>query len=154
MITIVGLLAYIGVYFAMPSQVDEIIEVGIFAPSNSAEIIQQIGRRMVSRFKIYTSENGLKKAVMDDQIVAGFSLPQNLQQGILTGAKPTIDIYLPFDIDRDTQEAMQVVVETIFLTLSGQKLNIDANEVILGVDLSGQSIPHVIVCCSSSPSWC
>ena len=140
MITIVGLLAYIGVYFAMPSQVDEIIEVGIFAPSGSAEIIAQLENDGLT-FQLHDSEESLKQAVLDDQIVTGIALPPNLQQDILAGEKPTVDIYLPSDIDQDTQEAMQVVVETIFLTLSGQELNIDANEVILGPDLSGQAIP-------------
>ena len=140
MITIVGLLAYIGVYFAMPSQVDENIEVGIFAPSGSTEIIAQLENEGLT-FQLHESVESLKQAVLDDRIVTGIALPPNFQQDILAGVKPTVDIYLPSDIDQDTQEAMQVVVETIFLTLSGQELNIDANEVILGPDLSGQAIP-------------
>lgn len=140
MITIVGLLAYIGVYYAMPSQVDEIIEVGIFAPSGSAGVVEQLENEGLT-FQLYESLVGLKQAVLDDRLVAGIALPDNFKLNLLSGEKPTIDIYLPSDIDPDTQEAMQVVVETIFLTLSGQELNIAANEVILGPDFSGQAIP-------------
>src|SRR5690606_19056447 len=51
-ITIVALVAYIGVYYAMPDSVDEIIEVGLYAPSTSAEATRMLDEDGIS-FEVF-----------------------------------------------------------------------------------------------------
>lgn len=138
-ITILALAAYIGVYYAMPNMVDEVIEVGLYAPSTSAEVVEMLDEDGIS-FQLFDSEDSLKQAILAEKIISGIAFPENVVQDALAGAKPTVAIYTPSDVDRDTREAMQVIVETMSLTLTGQSLNIQANEIILGPDLAGSQI--------------
>jgi ABC-2 type transport system permease protein len=139
-ITIGALLAYIGVYYAMPEKVDEIIEVGLYAPSTSAEAAKILDDDGIS-FRLFDSRDSLQQAILADEIGSGLAFPENFFQDVTAGSKPTVDIYLPSDIDQDIRDAMPVIVEAMTLTLTGRSLNLEANEVILGRDLAGKQIP-------------
>ncbi|HRQ22514.1 MAG TPA: ABC transporter permease [Anaerolineales bacterium] len=139
-ITIVALVAYIGVYYAMPNSVDEIIEVGLYAPSTSAEVTKMLDDDGIS-FQLFESEAALKQAILDEEIGSGIAFPENLFPDVAAGRKPTVNIYVPSDVDNDIKDAMLVIVEAMTLTLTGRSLNIEANEVILGRDMAGEQIP-------------
>jgi ABC-2 type transport system permease protein len=138
-ITIMALVAYIGVYYAMPDTVDEIIEVGLYAPSTSAEVAKMLEDDGIS-FQLFESEAALQQAILDEEIGSGIAFPENLFQDVAAGRKPTVNIYVPSDIDDDIKDAMRVIVEAMTLTLTGRSLNIEANEVILGRDMAGEQI--------------
>lgn len=139
LMTIIALVAYVGVYYLMPAEVDEIIEVGLYAPSTSAEAARILEEDGIS-FQLFESEGALKQAILDKEIISGIAFPENLLQDVLAGAKPTVDIYVPSDIDQDTRDAMQVIVEAMSLMLTGRSLNLEANEVVLGRDMAGEQI--------------
>lgn len=139
LITIMGLVAYIGVYYAMPDKVDEIIEVGLYAPSSSDEAAKMLEDDGIS-FRLFESESALQQAILDEEIGSGIAFPENLFQDVAAGGKPTVNIYVPSDVDDDIKDAMQVIVEAMSLTLTGRSLNIEANEVILGRDMAGEQV--------------
>jgi ABC-2 type transport system permease protein len=139
-ITVVALVAYIGIYYLMPDRVDEIIEVGLYAPSTSAEVTKILDEDGIS-FQLYESREALQQAILADEIGSGIAFPENILQDVLAGVKPTVDIYLPSDVDLDTRDAIPVIVEAMSLTLTGRSLNLEANEVILGRDMAGEQVP-------------
>lgn len=139
-ITIMALVAYIGVYYAMPDAVDEVIEVGLYAPSTSVEAAKMLDDDGIS-FQLFTSVEALEQAILDEEIGSGIGFPENLLQDVAAGGKPTVNIYVPSDVDDDIKDAMLVIVEAMTLTLTGRSLNIEANEVILGRDMAGEQIP-------------
>jgi ABC-2 type transport system permease protein len=139
LITVMALVAYIGVYYLMPDTVDEIIEVGLYAPSSSAEAAKVLEDDGIS-FQLFESEATLQQAILDEEIGSGIAFPENLFQDVAAGRKPTVTIYVPSDIDDDIKDAMRVVVEAMTLTLTGRSLNIEANEVILGRDMAGEQV--------------
>ncbi len=139
-ITVLALAAYTGMYYLMPKQVNEVIQIGLYAPASAAEAVNRLGEDGLN-FTRFASLAEMQRAVEDKTVVAGFAFPENLLADLLAGARPTIDIYVPSDVDRDTREAMQVAVEAISLVITGQPLNIESNEVILGRDMAGIQIP-------------
>lgn len=139
-ITVLALAAYTGMYYLMPKQVNEVIQIGLYAPASAAEAVNRLGEDGLN-FTRFASLAEMQRAVEDKTVVAGFAFPENLLADLLAGARPTIDIYVPSDVDRDTREAMQVAVEAISLVITGQPLNIESNEVILGRDMAGMQIP-------------
>lgn len=139
LITVMALVAYIGVYYLMPDTVDEIIEVGLYAPASSAEAAKVLEDDGIS-FQLFESEAALQQAILDEEIGSGIAFPENLFQEVGAGRKPTVTIYVPSDVDDDIKDAMQVVVEAMTLTLTGRSLNIEANEVILGRDMAGEQV--------------
>lgn len=138
-ITIMALAAYIGVYYAMPNAVNEIIEVGLFTPSSSAEAARMLEADGLS-FQVFENRADLQRAILDDEIGSGIAFPENLLEDVATGRRPTVDIYVPSDVDAGIHEAMRVIVEAMSLTLTGRSLNIEANEVILGRDMAGEQV--------------
>ncbi len=139
-ITLLALVAYTGIYYLMPNQVDEVIEIGLYAPVSAAGAVAQLGEDGLN-FSRFDSLEELQRAVEDKTVVAGFAFPENLLADLQAGVRPAIDIYLPSDADRDTREALQVAVEALSLVMTGQPLNIEANQVTLGRDMAGMQIP-------------
>jgi ABC-2 type transport system permease protein len=139
LITVMGLAAYIGVYYAMPNSVSEVIEVGLYAPSSSAEAAKVLEDDGIS-FQLFESEAALQQAILDEEIGTGIAFPENLFQDVAAGRKPTVHIYVPSDVDNDIKDAMKVIVEAMTLTLTGRSLNIEANEVVLGRDMAGEQV--------------
>jgi ABC-2 type transport system permease protein len=139
-ITIMALVAYIGVYFAMPDNVDEVLEIGMYAPGSSAALVEMLDEDGVF-FQTYASEADLQQAVLDRTIVSGIAFPADMMQAVMAGNKPTVNIYLLSDVDGDLRSSMQLLVEATSLFLTGQGLNVSANEIVLGPDMAGAQIP-------------
>lgn len=139
-ITIMALIAYIGIYYLMPDQVEEVLEIGVYAPASAQDVISQAGDGGFD-FRQFTSLDALQQAVIDKTIVSGIAFPENMLREIQAGRKPTVKIFVLSDIDQDTRDAMQILVEAISLSLSGQPLNFAVDEVTLGPDMAGAQIP-------------
>jgi ABC-2 type transport system permease protein len=139
-ITIMALVAYIGVYYAMPADVDEVIEVGLYAPAESAQAAKMLDDDGIT-FRVFESADAMEQAILAEEILSGIAFPENIMQAISLGGKPVVRVYLASDLDADMREMMKVMVEAISLTLTGRGLNIEANEVIIGRDMAGEQIP-------------
>ncbi len=140
MITILALVVYIGIYYAMPADVDEVIEVGLFAPAESAQAAKMLADDGIT-FRVYESAEAMEQAILAEEILSGIAFPENILQSIFLGEKPVVRVYLASDLDADMREMMKVMVEAISLALTGRGLNIEANEVIIGRDMAGEQIP-------------
>ncbi|MBM4458420.1 MAG: ABC transporter permease [Chloroflexi bacterium] len=139
-ITILGLAGYAGIYLAMPGRVDELIELGLYAPSTAAAVVKILEDEGVS-FQTASSVEALKQAVRDKHVAAGISLPDGMIEQMAAGRKPTVEIFLASDSLQDTRDAMVAIVESLALWLSGNPLNITVNEATLGPDMAGAQIP-------------
>ena len=139
-IALLGMAAYAGIYLAMPRTVDEVIELGLYAPS-TAEVMAEILEEEGVTFLETDSEEALRQAVLDKAVTAGIALPNGMLEQMASGQKPTVNVYLPSDSPPDTREAMVVIVESLALTLSGNPLNIEVHEETLGPDMAGMQIP-------------
>jgi ABC-2 type transport system permease protein len=139
-ISVLALVAYVGLYYALPGAVDEVIEVGLYAPTTSAEAASLLDEEGIT-FRLFDSQPALEQAVLADEISSGIAFPENFLQDARAGLRPTVDVYVPSDVDQDIRDAMQVIVETMSLTLTGQPLNIRADEMVLGPDMAGEQIP-------------
>jgi ABC-2 type transport system permease protein len=136
LITLVALIAYTGVYYLMPDSVAETIEVGLYAPSTSSEVTKMLAEDGVS-FQLFESPEALQQAILDEDIGSGLAFPDNPIQEVTAGTRPTVEIYVPSDIDQDTQEALRVIVEAMSLTLTGRSLDIEAGVPSVGVLFPG-----------------
>jgi ABC-2 type transport system permease protein len=139
-ITVLGLAAYAAIYLAMPRSVDELIGLGLYAPTLPPQFAQQLeaeGEPLL----LAMSEAGLQQAVFDGEVSAGIALPTDFFESLQAGNRPIVTVYLPSDAPQDLRETMEVLVEALVLSLSGTPLNFEVREEILGPDLVGQQIP-------------
>ena len=139
-ITIISLLGFVGIYFLMPRTVDEVLKLGLFAPT-TAEAVERLTSGEGLEWLKVDSDGALREAVLKGDVSAGFALPADLPQAFARGEKATVQLYLPSDVTAETREMMVVVVESLSLSLSGSPLNIEVHEETLGPDLAGEQVP-------------
>jgi ABC-2 type transport system permease protein len=139
-ISIAALLAYIIIYFLMPSDVDEALRIGFFAPELPPIVTDLLNEEGIAVLLV-DSEEELKAAVLEAEVTAGYVLPADLMASLADGDKPDIHIYFPADLPAEAKEIYVLMLKELAFSMVGKPLNIEFTEEILGTDLVGQQIP-------------
>jgi ABC-2 type transport system permease protein len=87
LITIVGLVFYIGIYFVLPADLDEKLSLAMYAPVVPPVFSQLTGHEGVD-IEYFTDEEALQKAVLDGKYQVAVSLPPDIMQTWAAGGKP------------------------------------------------------------------
>ena len=139
-ISVLGLVAYIAIYFLLPSSVDETLRIGIYAPELPPifdELIEAEGleiRRM-------DTEQDLKNAVLEAEVTAGYALPGNIMGIIANGEKPVVKVFFPAELPQEARDIYTILLKELAFSMVGQPINIEFSEEVLGIDLVGRQIP-------------
>lgn len=139
-ITVLGLVAYIALYFVMPSEVDEVLRIGFYPPQLPPEIAEMLDEEGLDIY-FAESQQDLHQAVLDAVVTAGFIFPDDFMATLHTGDTPEVEILFPADLPQEAKDIYILVLEELVFSMAGQPLNIDVSEEVLGVDLVGQQIP-------------
>ncbi len=129
-ITILGLVAYIIIYFSMPKTVDDKISLGIFANTDINKVLYVLETEDVTVTKANSIEE-LKKLVLDKSVIAGIAFPKDFSQNN-SGIEPTITIYFPSDTEKELKEAIEYTAKELAFTEFGYGLNIESKSEVLG----------------------
>lgn len=138
-VSVFGLLAYIGIYFLMPSTVDELLQVAVYAPALPAFLPERIPQEGLEIVRM-DSEEALKEAVAAGEYGLGFVLPAELAAPP-AGQKIQVRVYFTADLPEELQETYSAMLRELVLLLLGQPLNVQIDEQVLGVDMAGVQIP-------------
>jgi ABC-2 type transport system permease protein len=139
-ITVLGLVFYVAVFYLLPQSVDETLSLawtGPMLPGVSLEELEADGLVL----KTYDSDAALQQAVLAGDEPMGISLPEGFFQQLEQGQNPRITLYFQSELPDEYRAAYTLLMEEISFSLSGQPLNIEAEEVMLGPDMAGQQIP-------------
>lgn len=139
LITIVGMIFYIGIYFVLPSTVDEKLSLAIYAPEVPPSFSRLTGQEGVS-IEYFSDENDLKQAVADHKFQAGIALPADVMKSWAAGSKPLITVYYASDTSIEIRDAVVTLVKELSYAQTGQALNFDTNQEILGPDMLGSQL--------------
>jgi len=139
LITVLGLVAYISIYFLMPNSVDETLKIGFYAPAVPSvfqELIEEDGLEIEQM----QTEDLLKEAVLANDLPFGFALPDDFTAKIAAGEKAQIKVYFGPDMPEEFKAIYAVFLEELSFAMTGKALNIDAIEETLGPDMTGAQI--------------
>lgn len=143
-ITILGLVAYIALYLAMPQNVDEDLTLAVYAPGIPDIFVNLLNSNDIQIAALETDE-ALQQAVIDNQYAAGVVLTNETISGIMRGQETTVTVYFASDAPEEITGAIRTVLRLAFnelsYTLSGDPLQIEFLEEIVGPDMTGQQIP-------------
>jgi ABC-2 type transport system permease protein len=139
-ITILGLILFIGVYFLLPKSVNETLPLGWYAPSLPEAFTAQLVEEGLE-LNLYPSEEALRTAVLDGDEPIGIALPEDFGPQLARGETPRAVLYLKSDLPDELRDAYQLLMEELGFMLTGQPLNIETEEILLGQDMAGQQIP-------------
>jgi len=139
LITVLGLVVYMVIYFIMPKTVNESLEIGLYAPVVLPAFEQMQGEGL--EIERVESEELLKEGVTEGQYVAGIALPADIIEDFMSGQKPKISVYFAPDVPEEIKDAVEVLIRELAYQQTGQALTIEIREEILGPDLAGMQIP-------------
>ena len=137
-VTIIGIIAYLAIYFVMPKSVNESLEIGLYAPV-IPPAFEQIEEGL--EVQVVESEEALKEAVISGQYVAGITLPVDIMEKFMSGQKPQINVYFASDVPEEIKDTIEVLIRELAFRQTGQALAITMTEEILGQDMIGMPIP-------------
>lgn len=140
-ITILALVAYAAIYFVMPDNVDETLQMALFAPDMPPDLLAELEEAGVILTEMPDAA-ALRDAIIAGDYEVGVVLPDNFVQNTALGQDATINLYFSANLPEEFKELYRVFFEEIGFTLSGRALNLNAHEEILGTDRSGEQIPY------------
>jgi len=139
LMTALGLVLYIVIYFVMPSSVNETLQVGLYA-----EVVppafEQVAREGLV-FEEVESEDALVEAVTDGQYAVGVALPPDILDLFASRERPQITVYSTADTPAEVTDAVEVVIRELAYLQVGEPLAVDISAEVLGPDMLGQQIP-------------
>lgn len=140
-ISVLALVAYAGVYYLMPSSVDEVIEIGYFGPPLPSNLMQEMEADEGLILHQVDSQEALTEAVAEGQYELGVALPLDMIAKLNRGKRLQGWVYFPSNFPSELKEAYTILIQELVFLMSGQELNLAFREVILGTDLAGMQIP-------------
>jgi len=137
--TVLGIIVYIAIYFVMPKQVDETLQIGLYTQATLPffEQVQEEGLTL----QAVDSEEALKEGVVEGEYVAGVVLPADILESFMSGQKPRISVYFASDAPPEIKESVESIIRELAFLQAGQVLPIEVTEEILGPDMLGKQIP-------------
>jgi ABC-2 type transport system permease protein len=138
-VTVLGIVVYAVIYFVMPAQADETLEIGIVAPDVLGAFVSQLeeGGLILLEFE---SESALRAAVAEGAPAVGIRFPEDLVSSLRSGSRPTANVYFSADLPTEFRELYPILVEEWISAMAGQPLSIEVNAEVLGVDTAGEQI--------------
>lgn len=138
-VSVLGLVAYIGIYYLLPGSVNETIKVGLIARQVPPvfEELQEEGLELV----LLDSEADLEQQLLDGDITVGYGLPEDFMASLLAGRTQQIKVYFSYDFPAELKDAYVILFRELVFMMTGQELNVQAEEILLGQDMAGLQIP-------------
>jgi len=138
--TIVGLVLYIGMYFVMPKTMDETMKLGIYAPGMPLIENSLVNDEGIEAKSFSTLEE-LREAVLKNEYPVAIALPEDLLTRLAEGEKPIVTVYLSSSTTEEMKGAITALVKQLAFLATGQDMPLEMRSEVLGPDLLGAQIP-------------
>ncbi|MDD5287593.1 MAG: ABC transporter permease [Dehalococcoidales bacterium] len=139
LITVVGIIFYVGIYFILPSQVDEKLSMAMYAPV-VPPAFDMLANEDGLDIKYLPDENVLKQAVLDGDYQVAIALPADIVDTWNAGGKPKITVYYGSTASTEIRDAVITLVKELSYIQTGQSINYTTTQEILGTDMVGDQI--------------
>ena len=139
LVTLVGMVFYIGIYFILPQDVDEQLSLAMHASVVPPAFAQMAGQEGVE-VEYFFSREALRQAVLNSEYQVGIALPEDVMDIWAAGGKPQIIIYYASGAPQEIRDAIVTLVKELSYLQTGQALNFDTTQEVLGPDMIGSQI--------------
>lgn len=138
-LTVLGLVSYIAIYFLLPGTVDETLELGLYTARMPPAFEALLAEGEVQFYRSQ-SVQALREAVEHGDVPAGYAFPDDLMTQLSRGEGVTVQLFVSYLVPAEFVEMCEVILHELAFAISGQGLNIDATEIVLGPDVAGQQV--------------
>ncbi|MGC9088862.1 MAG: ABC transporter permease [Caldisericia bacterium] len=133
-ITILGLVVYIIIFFAMPRIQEDKIKIGIYSDVPLTKIYYFLESHDAEVYKGVSIED-LREKVSKKLISFGIYFPSDVKE------KKALKLIINIETEDEMKEAYEYIAKELYHTEFGFDLNIESESEIIGVDLAGKQIP-------------
>lgn len=133
-ITILGLVAYLIIYFALPKTQEDKIKIGIYSEIPLSKIYYFLETHNSDVYK-GVSIDDLREKVKKGDISFGIYFHKDVQKD------KKLKLIINSNTEEEMKEAYEYIAKELFHTEFGYFLNIESENEIIGVDLAGKQIP-------------
>ena len=139
-ITILGLVAFVVMYWLLPSSVDETIRLGVSYPGGE-QLLAPVTSVETSELSVttFSDRDGLYAAVEEgaDDIVAGIAFPPDLTDGTAT-----VELLVPAGVPPEYLPLMEGIATQVALFATGDSstVGLATQTVVLGTDRIGDQV--------------
>jgi ABC-2 type transport system permease protein len=142
-VSILGLVAYVALFWALPSTVDETVSIGVRLEGADAllgTLPGGAGDRGIEMV-VYADTSALERAVeAGDDVVAGLDFPPGFLAQVAGGERATVRLLLPAEAPAELRPALTALVRELAYAVAGDEPPVrtpDLEDAVLGVDRSG-----------------
>jgi ABC-2 type transport system permease protein len=139
LITVVGLIFYIGIYFLLPRNVNENLKLAMYAPV-LPPAFEQLTSQPGTDIQFFNSVDELKQAIQDGTFQAGVVLPADIMTTWAEGGQPQISVYYTATAPPEVGQAVVTLVKELSYAQTGQSFNYQTSEEVLDPDMQGAQI--------------
>jgi len=142
LVTVLGLVSYVAMYWFLPDTVDETLEVGVYWPEGVSRPIADQGLELIP----FADAGALQAAVEGEgetTVPIGLEFPSGFVSAVQTGAPTTVRVLLTADVPDEYRTAMTSFVRELAFSFAGSALPVTqpaTSEVILGEDRAGDQV--------------
>ncbi len=149
LITVLGLVAYVALYWFLPSDVEESISVGIHQ-SGMDSLFAELEEDGGIEFTLVESRVDLETALgfgdsePDNKLDIGLEFPPDFLSTVSAGEVASVSVLVGPEVPQEIRSAMSSMVREIAYALAGDELpvtRLPEEEIILGQDRAGSQVP-------------
>jgi ABC-2 type transport system permease protein len=143
-VSILGLVAYVALFWLLPASVDETVTVGVHLEGAGPVLAGLGGDTDGLRLVAFDDSATLEAAVhADDEVLGGLDFPSGFLTDVAAGELTTVRVVLTADAPEELRPALAAFVRELAFTVAGSPPPVvlpDLEEAVLGVDRSGAQI--------------
>ncbi len=139
LITVIGIIFYIAIYFLLPSDVNEEFSLAIYAPV-IPPAFNELANEEGVEVAYFSDEEAMKQAVLNNDYQVAIALPPDIVDVWMAGGKPEIKIYYASSAPTEMRDVVITVVKELSYAQTGQVLNYETTQEILGPDMLGDQV--------------
>lgn len=145
-ITILGLVFYVLIYWILPSNVDETIEVGVHGADLGPVLVVGAGEEQGLAVTRFSTADELEQAVLGEAsttVALGLDFPTDFAELVASGQRATVRVLITPEVPAEYRQAMTAFVKEIAYGIAGDTAPVALpaqEEVILGEDRSGEQV--------------
>jgi ABC-2 type transport system permease protein len=150
LVSIVGLVFYVVVFWVLPATVDETVGLGVHLEGGGSLVTGlglQVASGQVEGLEVVAFDSGeeLSAAIESGErrVVAGLDFPAGFLQDVAAGVPVTVRVLLPGDAPEELRPALAGLVRELSYAVAGEAPPVtppDLQDVVVGPDRVGQQV--------------
>ena len=129
LVTALGIVAYVAVFWLLPNSVDETITVGVHQTGMDQVFEQAVATQGAGiEFVMFETSDALQAALglgereAEEELAIGLDFPADFLQRVAAGEKTTVQVYIDASVPAAIRRAMSSLVREIAYALTGNAL--------------------------------